>query len=210
MTEKYENNETFQKIKDLIKKEEEKAFYIFDQEGFAFQVAQKIKSRQKPQKKSFLSIIFPKPEYAAAMAMLLLVLGIVAAYYMLVPSSRERNVRKLEGFFLEVSALTSHQPREEVTAEMMTPRSQLEWNIKGVLYRFHPREYSRQELTALFTQVLCPECPPLKKEEPAIVSEPVELKVEPGKLNLEKRVRHLMKKKMIDRFLNKLKNQKEV
>jgi hypothetical protein len=42
MTEKYENNETFQKIKDLIKKEEEKALNIFDQEDFAFQVTQKV------------------------------------------------------------------------------------------------------------------------------------------------------------------------
>ena len=50
MTEKYENNETFQKIKELIKKEEEKALYIFDQKDFAFQVSRNIKSRQKPQK----------------------------------------------------------------------------------------------------------------------------------------------------------------
>jgi hypothetical protein len=210
MTEKYENNETFQKIKVLIKKEEEKAMNIFDQKDFAFQVAQKIKSQQKAPKKPFLLIIFPKPAYAAAMAMLLLVLGMVAAYYMLAPTSRERNALELESYFLEVSAFTCHQPQEDVTAELMTPRSQLEWNIKGVIYRFHPREYSRQELTVLFTRVLCPECELPPKEEPGTISEPVDLEIEPGKLNLEKRIRHLMKEKMIDRFLNKLKKQKEV
>jgi hypothetical protein len=212
MTEKYENNETFQKIKELIRKEEEKALHIFDQKDFAFQVAQKIKSQhqQKPQKKPFLSIIFPKPAYAAAMAMLLLLVGIVAVYFMLAPSSLERNVRELEGFFFEVSAFTSHQPQEDVTAEILTPRSQLERTIKGVLYKIHPREYSRQELTVLFTRVLCPECELPQKEEPATISEPEGLEVEPGKLNLEKRIKHLMKEKMIDRFLYKLKKQKEV
>jgi hypothetical protein len=212
MTEKYENNETFQKIKDLIKKEEEKALNIFDQEDFAFQVTQKVKfqHQQKPQKKSFFPMIFLKPAYSAAMAMLLLLVGIVAAYFMLAPSSLERDVRELEGFFLEVSTFRSHQPQEDVTAEMKTPRSQLEWKIKGVLYKIHPREYSRQELTVLFTRVLCPECELPQKEEAAIVSEPMELKVEPGKLNLEKRIKHLMKEKMIDRFLYKLKKKKEV
>lgn len=213
-TDKYKNNETFGRIRELIEKEQAEAFGIFERGDFVSRLERRTaaQSRRKP----FFVMIKTKPAYALAAAILVLAvtLGIMIVTGVIPPSSHSSDVRQIEHFFLQMPQFRDKSIPDKgahpAQGKAADPRSQLEWFFKDAYYRVHSREYSRRELRTIFKNMLCFDC---REKEKVAPPRPKAADAGPGELNLEKRIKRLMKGKMIDHFLNKLskdKNQKEV
>lgn len=186
-----------EKIKKMIKLEKEDTQKNFKQIDFKTQLARRIRlAATVRQKKSFFTIMLRRPAFAAAVAALVLaVVGIIVIWS---PFTTEIDRAKIERLLAKFPGLQETIPNDvekEITLTLTEEESllmELEWRVQQHFYAISAREYEKEEFIAKVGEMLA--INNRYRETPGdeiIFIEPVD----PVKLNLEKRIKALMKRK---------------
>lgn len=217
MNNKKENKaDGFENIRRLIKDEGNAALKIFveNEANFNAQLHRRIETLDSQPNNTAgrrLPVVFSRgvvPALAAA-ALIVVTLALWVIWSPGWQDDAKSDVEKLEQFFLAVAAAQGEtgsdymviQPAQPVQTEAERRRWELEYFLKGAFQKAHSRSYSRDDLKRLFENILCFGCRP---KEPSTLSP-----IAPGKTDLEERIRNLMKKKVIDHFLDKRKKERK-
>lgn len=200
------DKEILNKIRNLIKKEQEEAFDSFTQSDFLHHLKKRIETG--PEQKSSFFKIYRKPAFALAMVLTVLIIGTILTVNTSTGSQEKKVFDRIKKIFYTSTNFKAEtkadKPATLQLSEEEIHRYELTWIFRNALYNLFPRELSRQQLQTIFIRAITLQ--PGNKNENSF-SNPKNS----GQLNLEERLNMLLEKKTMINILNKLsEKQKEV
>jgi len=199
-----EDKEILNKIKKLIKKEEDEALNSFTQSNFSIRLQKKIKS-QSHQKVNY-SNIFRRPVFVLSMALFVIIIGTLIIVNTPSLSLDNNDLNRIKKIFYTISESQIDSKNDQTTILHLSQEEihtyELTWIFKKALYNLQPRKLSKQYLEDIFVRAFTHH-PRTEKEKAHLWPD------NPVQLKLEQRLRDLIKKKIMINILNKLSEKPE-
>jgi len=192
------NQEDFSEIKDIILQEKEEAMPIFRLHDFRSRLKARVESESR--KKFHFPLWLRKPLPSLVILLLLLSVGTVTILTIFSPSAYERSLRIIEKSLQQTPGLQKLMEADKLakTTQMNNKFSELEWEIRYILFSLSPGSFSSEGLSSAFNKVLLR----LQTEKQEIVILPKKENTE--MTDLKKEIEMIMKNKNFNQFFSQI------